>query len=205
MRAGNGPVVIEAEVYRFFHQNGPYPGSAFGYRTKEEEQEWKKRDPLDRVAAEMIKLGLLDQAAVDSVRAQAIAAMDAATITNVGNGSAAITPIDVMTAQGAAIERKHRKDVAELVATCRRRITIAGHSVPVASMPYTMASDAGHLLSEGEPFAAVYWDTAEHRQFSLRSRPEGLDVAAICQGFGGGGHKHAAGFRVGREHELARA
>ena len=79
MRAGNGPVVIEAEVYRFFHQNGPYPGSAFGYRTKEEEQEWKKRDPLDRVAAEMIKLGLLDQAAVDSVRAQAIAAMDAAT------------------------------------------------------------------------------------------------------------------------------
>ena len=79
MRSGKGPVVVEAEVYRFFHQNGPYPGSAFGYRTKEEEQEWKKRDPLDRVAAEMIKLGLLDQAAVDSVRAQAVAAMDAAT------------------------------------------------------------------------------------------------------------------------------
>lgn len=79
MRAGKGPVVVEAEVYRYFHQNGPYPGSAFGYRTKEEEQEWKKRDPLDRVAAEMIKLGLLDQAAVDSVRAQAVAAMDAAT------------------------------------------------------------------------------------------------------------------------------
>ncbi len=79
MRAGHGPVVVEAEVYRYFHQNGPYPGSAFGYRTKEEEQEWKKRDPLDRVAAEMITLGLIDQAAVDSVRAQAVAAMDAAT------------------------------------------------------------------------------------------------------------------------------
>lgn len=79
MRSGKGPVVVEAEVYRFFHQNGPYPGSAFGYRTKEEEQEWKKRDPLDRVAAEMIKLGLIDQAGVDSVRAQAVAAMDAAT------------------------------------------------------------------------------------------------------------------------------
>ena len=34
MRAGDGPAVIEAEVYRFFHQNGPYPGSAFGYRTQ---------------------------------------------------------------------------------------------------------------------------------------------------------------------------
>ncbi len=111
----------------------------------------------------------------------------------------------VMTAQGAAIERKHRKDVAELVATCRRRMTIRGHHVPVACMPYTMASAAGHLLSEGEPFAAVYWDTAEHRQFSLRSREDGLDVAAICETYGGGGHKHAAGFRVAREHELARA
>jgi len=79
MRSGGGPAVVEADVYRFFHQNGPYPGSAFGYRTKEEEQEWKKRDPLDRVATEMIKLGLIDQAGVDRVRAQSIAAMDAAT------------------------------------------------------------------------------------------------------------------------------
>ncbi len=79
MRSGKGPVVVEAEVYRYFHQNGPYPGSAFGYRTKEEEQEWKKRDPLDRVAAEMKKLGLIDDAGIESVRAQSVAAMDAAT------------------------------------------------------------------------------------------------------------------------------
>src|SRR3546814_19945052 len=38
MRAGKGPAVIEVDVYRFFHQNGPFPGSAFGYRTKAEEQ-----------------------------------------------------------------------------------------------------------------------------------------------------------------------
>ncbi|MCI1738684.1 MAG: thiamine pyrophosphate-dependent enzyme [Pseudomonas veronii] len=43
MRAGNGPTVIEADVYRFFHQNGPFPGSAFGYRSKEEEQSWRAR------------------------------------------------------------------------------------------------------------------------------------------------------------------
>ena len=45
LRAGEGPVVVEALVYRFFHQNGPYPGSAFGYRTKEEEAEWRARGP----------------------------------------------------------------------------------------------------------------------------------------------------------------
>ena len=36
-------------------------------------------------------------------------------------------------------------------------------------------------------------------------REGGLDVAAICEGYGGGGHRQAAGFRVTREHELARA
>lgn len=78
LRAGQGPVVIEALVYRYFHQNGPFPGSAFGYRTKEEEAQWRARDPLDRVAAEMIKLGLIDAAGVAAVRSQAAEAMRAA-------------------------------------------------------------------------------------------------------------------------------
>ena len=78
LREGEGPVVIEALVYRFFHQNGPFPGSAFGYRTKEEEAAWRARDPLDRVAAEMIRLGLIDPAGVAGVRAQAVEAMKAA-------------------------------------------------------------------------------------------------------------------------------
>jgi len=75
LRSGEGPVVVEALVYRFFHQNGPYPGSAFGYRTKEEEASWRARDPLERVADEMIKLGLIDAACVAAVRGQAVAAM----------------------------------------------------------------------------------------------------------------------------------
>jgi 2-oxoisovalerate dehydrogenase E1 component len=79
MRSGGGPVIIEAEVYRFFHQNGPYPGSAFGYRTKQEEEEWRARDPLERVAGELVRLGRLTREQVDAVRAQSIAAMDAAT------------------------------------------------------------------------------------------------------------------------------
>ncbi|MBI3430364.1 MAG: MFS transporter [Actinobacteria bacterium] len=74
MRGGEGPVIIEAEVYRYFHQNGAFPGSAFGYRSKEEEAQWRDRDPLLRVANEMIALGQIDQAGVDFVREQAVAA-----------------------------------------------------------------------------------------------------------------------------------
>ncbi|MGC0370162.1 alpha-ketoacid dehydrogenase subunit alpha/beta [Microbacterium sp. SLBN-111] len=75
MRAGEGPAIVEAEVYRFFHQNGPYPGSAFGYRTKDEEGQWRARDPLERTASEMRRLGLLDDAEAQAVREQAVAAV----------------------------------------------------------------------------------------------------------------------------------
>jgi 2-oxoisovalerate dehydrogenase E1 component len=78
-RSGRGPVVIEAEVYRFFHQNGPFPGSAFGYRSKEEEESWRSRDPLEKVASEMIRRGLITLEGVESVRSQAVSAMELAT------------------------------------------------------------------------------------------------------------------------------
>ena len=75
---GAGPVVVEAEVYRFFHQNGAFPGSAFGYRTKEEEAAWRERDPLLRMASEMISRGLITQQQVDELRAKAQTAMASA-------------------------------------------------------------------------------------------------------------------------------
>jgi 2-oxoisovalerate dehydrogenase E1 component len=75
MREGNGPTLIEADVYRFFHQNGPYPGSAFGYRTKEEEQAWRDRDPLALLARRMIQRGLIAQEQVDALRERVQGAM----------------------------------------------------------------------------------------------------------------------------------
>lgn len=108
-----------------------------------------------------------------------------------------------ITAAGAAIERKHHKDVAELVKLCRRRIWIGGYDVPVASLPYTYSSDAGHLMAQHEFFAACYWDTATTRDFSLRSSEAGMDVSKIASVYGGGGHVHAAGFSVPRDHPLA--
>ncbi len=70
-RAGGGPAVIELNVYRFFHQNGPLPGSSFGYRTKAEETEWRQRDPLHRVATEMSNRQLIDAATIEKLRERA--------------------------------------------------------------------------------------------------------------------------------------
>ena len=46
MRAGQGPTIIEAELYRFFHHGGGIAASAFGYRSRDEEARWRRRDPL---------------------------------------------------------------------------------------------------------------------------------------------------------------
>uniref|UniRef100_B0T7H7 2-oxoglutarate dehydrogenase E1 component n=1 Tax=Caulobacter sp. (strain K31) TaxID=366602 RepID=B0T7H7_CAUSK len=76
MRAGEGPTIIEADVYRYFHQNGPLPGSAFGYRSKREEEAWRKRDPIDRIAAEMASRQLIGEEQVALLRAQARTLME---------------------------------------------------------------------------------------------------------------------------------
>ncbi|MET0863510.1 MAG: thiamine pyrophosphate-dependent enzyme [Nakamurella sp.] len=68
MRNGGGPTIIEAETYRFFHQNGPFPGSAFGYRSKEEEQGWRDRDPIAQVESHLKRRGLYTDDELVSIR-----------------------------------------------------------------------------------------------------------------------------------------
>ncbi|AKZ61940.1 MFS transporter [Herbaspirillum hiltneri N3] len=75
MRTGKGPTIIEADVYRFFHQNGGFPGSAFGYRSREEEQSWRQRDPLDLLGSKMQARGLIDEAGILALRNRIKASM----------------------------------------------------------------------------------------------------------------------------------
>lgn len=113
-------------------------------------------------------------------------------------------PVEELIAEGRAIERKHFKDIGELLGVCTRRMVIGGYNVPIANLPYTLTSDAGHqLAAKGEPFAGCYWDTPEGRVFSLRSTDDGLDVSEIAKQYGGGGHRNASGFRM--SYEAARA
>lgn len=98
--------------------------------------------------------------------------------------------------EGVAIERKHFKDINELIAVAKQRMRLAGHDIPVLNCPYFFSSDAGHIMAKGEKFAACYWDVADGRVFSLRSTDEGLDVSEIAKMFGGGGHRNASGFKI---------
>lgn len=76
LRAGRGPTIVEAVTYRYFHQSGPLPGSAFDYRTKAEEEIWKARDPIRRVAKEMTDLGLIEAGDDDRIRERSVRTMN---------------------------------------------------------------------------------------------------------------------------------
>ncbi len=51
LRKGNGPVFIEAVTYRY---RSHYIGDPDNYRTKEEIEEWRKKDAIDRLREELL-------------------------------------------------------------------------------------------------------------------------------------------------------
>lgn len=106
------------------------------------------------------------------------------------------TKISDLIKAGKDIERKHFKDIKELLAVTQRRLVVGGINVPAANLPYTMSSDAGHIMALDEPFAVCYYDKPTGRNFSLRSNDKGMDVSQIAAIYGGGGHRNAAGFEV---------
>lgn len=67
-RAGEGPSFIEALTYRW---RGHSKSDKNRYRTKEEIADWKERDPIAAYALRLLEAGVLDQAGLDAVQAEA--------------------------------------------------------------------------------------------------------------------------------------
>lgn len=107
--------------------------------------------------------------------------------------------------EGEVLQRKYRMDLLKSIEITKRYMDIGGHIVPTANLNYIYASEGGSILAEGHPFAATYYDTKEHRVFSLRSLETGIDVSEIAKQYNGGGHKHASGFKVDRKHPLSKS
>lgn len=106
---------------------------------------------------------------------------------------------------GHALIKNKETIVKNILATAKRRIILFGFDVPLINCSGMFASDVGNIASRDELFAVTYQDNEGERQFSLRSQQEGgMDVSEIAKKFGGGGHKNASGFKVSRDHVLAK-
>lgn len=73
-RSGQGPVFLECETYRF---SGHHVGDLERYRTKEEVEQWRLRDPIERAAAHLRANGV-EESSLDQARAAADESVTAA-------------------------------------------------------------------------------------------------------------------------------
>lgn len=66
-RAGGGPTLIECVTYRW---RGHFEGDPQPYRTQEEVEEWKTRDPLINARRRLREAGLLDDEGEEAIRTE---------------------------------------------------------------------------------------------------------------------------------------
>ncbi len=71
IRKNSRPCFVEAKCYRRFHHAGDLPGSAFKYRSKEEEDNWKKKEVVLNFPANLIKNGIFSRKEAEHVKEMA--------------------------------------------------------------------------------------------------------------------------------------
>src|SRR6476469_8364313 len=76
VRAGGGPVLVEATTYRW---HGHYEGDPERYRTPVEKQEWEARDPLV-IGAHHLRDAGVDDAALEALERTVSEELDAAVV-----------------------------------------------------------------------------------------------------------------------------
>jgi pyruvate dehydrogenase E1 component alpha subunit len=64
VRGGSGPALIEARTYRYQGHSMTDPGR---YRAKAEEDLWRKRDPIPRLAKQLLSEGTCDEARLKEI------------------------------------------------------------------------------------------------------------------------------------------
>lgn len=102
--------------------------------------------------------------------------------------------------KGFAIQQFFDRKIEEIVPQAQL-VSIGGYDgVPVVNANWCFSSDVCHALLQAypdAPFSASYFDTGDgNRQFSLRSEDHRISVAEVAKGYGGGGHRNAAGFSM---------
>jgi acetoin:2,6-dichlorophenolindophenol oxidoreductase subunit alpha len=74
-RSGGGPTLIEAKTYRW---RGHSKSDRNLYRTQQEIDEWKQRDPIPRLQNRLLELDLLSETEIAAIQAESQAAIEAA-------------------------------------------------------------------------------------------------------------------------------
>lgn len=74
VRSGNGPVLVESLTYRWHGHSTSDPGK---YRTKQEVDEWKKKDPIVKYKNHLIENKLASEEELDEIDRKSLDAVEA--------------------------------------------------------------------------------------------------------------------------------
>jgi pyruvate dehydrogenase E1 component alpha subunit len=66
-RRGDGPSIVECKTWR---HRGHFEGDPGKYKDPEEQKAWVAKDPIPRIEAKLIELGMATQADIDAMRAK---------------------------------------------------------------------------------------------------------------------------------------
>lgn len=66
-RTGKGPTLLVGTTYRYYGHHMGDPGTS--YRTKEEVEEWRKKDPIDRFRTQLLEQKILTESDVKEIDA----------------------------------------------------------------------------------------------------------------------------------------
>lgn len=118
---------------------------------------------------------------------------------------------------GEVILKYKQKQIEHLVNTCTHLTNLAvlrenmdglvpiiNGLVPIINAPMTMSTELGHKMLEKYPdalFALIYqlFENGQKVRLSLRSDNKRMPVNTICEVYGGGGHRNAAGAVISLE------
>lgn len=74
-RAGEGPTLVECKTYRY---RGHFEGDPTIYRSKEEVEMWKEKDPIPRYQAKLLEMGVLTEAEIKEIEQRTTRMIDEA-------------------------------------------------------------------------------------------------------------------------------
>lgn len=110
--------------------------------------------------------------------------------------------VDPLVREGAAIIKYLDVQIDRIICNPPTEFFATDEIVPVYNLPGFLISDALHAALNKYPesrYAVGFIRLQDKTIYSLRSDPSGADVSEIAKRYGGGGHKHAAGFSIAHD------
>ena len=129
-RSGEGPTLIEAKTYRWYGHSHSDPRK---YRTREEEAEWRQRDPIRGLGRQLITAGLLSDEQFEGMDEKVSAKLDQAMAFS--ESSPAPKPEELITDVFAPAKWTR----SDFDADRRLRAAIAGDPAQFPKMMYSQA------------------------------------------------------------------